>query len=93
MTLNGLEKWVILNSRVDKLTTSCTGVLQRGHGMGSTPPSERTATTRRDDVREPTGDGIRMDGEREYQRVREGGSQRGSAGTCMFFVQGLYLHS
>lgn len=78
---------------VNEPTASCIGVLQGGHGMGGTPPSERAATARRNDFRKPASDGIGMDGEREYQRVYEGGSQRGSARTCMFPVQALHFYS
>ena len=52
--------------------------------------SERAAAVRRDNVWESVRDGIGVDGERQYQRVREGGSQRGSVRTRMFLVQSPY---
>ena len=59
--------------------------------MENPPPFKHTAAVRCHDVRESVCDGIRVDDERQHQRIREGGSQRGSVGTCMFLVQGLYL--
>ena len=67
-------------------------VLQEGCGMEDPPSSKRAAPVRRNDVRESGRDGIRVDGEREYQPVREGVSQRRSVGTCVFFVQHPRLH-
>ena len=53
--------------------------------------SKHTATVRRDSIREPVRGGIRVDGEREHQRIREGGFKRGSVGTCMLLVRDSYL--
>ena len=59
--------------------------------MEDPPSSKHTATVRCHTVRESIRDGIRVDGEGKHQRVREGGSKRGSVETCMFLVQGPYL--
>ena len=59
--------------------------------MERPPSSKRTATVRRDGVREPVRDGIGVDGEGEHQRVCQGRSQRGSVGTCMLLVRDSYL--
>ena len=45
----------------------------------------------RDYDRDPVRDGIGMDGKWEHHPVHEGKYQRGSAGACMFLVQGLHL--
>ena len=60
--------------------------------MEVSPSSERAAAVGGDDGRDPVRDGVRVDGKRYPQRVRKGKCQRGSVWTCMFFVQGLYLH-
>jgi len=59
--------------RIRELTVSRTEVLQRGHGMECPLPSERATAIRRDHDRDSVRDGIGMDGEREYQRVYQGG--------------------
>ena len=59
--------------------------------MERPPSSKRTATVRRNGIREPVRDGIRVDGEREHQRICEGRSQSGSVGTCMLLVRDSYL--
>ena len=54
--------------------------------MENSPPSERAAAVRRNDVKGSVRDDIGMDGERQYQAVYESRSHRGSVGACMFFV-------
>ena len=73
------------------LTNRVSEVLQGGCKMERPPSSKRTATVRRNGIREPVRDGIGVDGEREHQRICEGGSQRGSVGTCMLLVRDSYL--
>ena len=53
---------------------------------------ECVAPARGDSDRGSVCDGVRMDGKREHQRVREGKSQRGSFGTCEFLVRDPRLH-
>jgi serine/threonine protein kinase len=54
--------------------------------------SKRVAAVGHNDDRDPVCDGIRVDGQWEHQPVCESTYQRGSAGACMPFIQGSYLH-
>ena len=49
------------------LTNRVSEVLQGGCRMECPPSSKRTATVRRNGIREPVRDGIGVDGEREHQ--------------------------
>jgi len=49
----------------------CAAVLQGGCDMEDPPASEHPAPGRSDNVREPVRNGVRLDGERKYQRLRE----------------------
>ena len=59
--------------------------------MEDPPSSKRTTAAGRDDVRESVRDGIRVDGKRKHQRVREGGRKGESVGACAFFIRDPYL--
>jgi len=50
------------------------------------PSSERAATPRRDNDQESAGDGIGVDGGREYQRIFGGKRQCGSVWTRTFSI-------
>ena len=76
----------------DELIVSCVEVLQGGCDMECPSSSECVTPVGRDNDRESVRYGIRVDGEWSYQAVRGGESQRGSVGTCTFFVQGPHLH-
>ena len=52
--------------------------------MEDPPPLECAASVRRGYDRESVRDGIGLDGERQHQRVSEGGGQPRSVGTGMF---------
>jgi hypothetical protein len=59
---------------INELTMSCTAVLQGGCNVEIPSSSERVATVRCDGDWESARDGIRVDEEREHQRVCEGAS-------------------
>jgi len=52
---------------INELTVSYAAVLQRGHDLEHTSPSERAATVICDNDRESVRDGIRMDEEWDHQ--------------------------
>ena len=64
----------------------CTEVLQGGCDMEHPPASEHPAPGRSDNVREPVRNGVRLDGERKHQRLREDTPGRKPLGTSTFFV-------
>ena len=63
------EEWVArcVPDMLYVLTNRVSEVLQGGCRMERPPSSKRTATVRRNGIREPVRDGIGVDGEREHQ--------------------------
>ena len=57
------------------LTEPCTEVLQGGHDVEIPSPSKRAIAGRGDNDRNTVRNGIRMDGEWEHKRLREGTSR------------------
>lgn len=58
--------------------------------MEGSSSSKRAPAVGRNDDWESVCDGIGVDGERQHQRVREGGYPRGPVGTCMFSFEVLF---
>lgn len=57
------------------LTLTRVEVLQGGHHLGNSSPSERVTTARSDDERLPIYNGVGMDDRWEYQRVHQDASK------------------
>ena len=61
--------------------------------MENPPSPEHTAAVGSDNGRESICDGIRVDDERQHQRVSEGGRQRGPVTASKTFVQVFIITS
>ena len=64
-------------------------VLQGGHDVEDPPTSECPTADRSDDVRDSVRDDIGLDGERKYQRLREGAPRCKPVGAGRLFAQNL----
>ena len=70
----------------DKLVATNVDVLQGGYHMESPPSSERVAVVGGDNEQRPVRDGVRMDDQREHQRVCQEAHGYKSSRTCKFLA-------
>ena len=80
-----------LSTLIRELSTTRTAVLQRGYDVEDALPSQRVATDRRYHDRVSARDGVRVDGERQCDRICEEKWRSRPVGTRTFFVESLII--